>query len=48
MDHFILEEGGQCYKDGRDKIFFKDETEHEPRKTTNVKVMLLFLLVFWG
>jgi hypothetical protein len=28
--------------------FSKDEAEHKPCKTTDVKVMLLFLLVFWG
>ena len=40
MDHFILDEGSQCCKDRRDKIFFfKDEVENKPCKTTNVKVM---------
>ena len=28
------------------RFFFKDEAEHEPCKTTDIKVMLLFLLVF--
>ena len=46
MNCFILDEGGQCYKDGRDKIFSKDGAEHEPCKTTNVKEMLLRTLCF--
>ena len=45
MNCFILDEGGSCYKDERDKIFFKDMAEHKPFKTTDVKVLLLFLLV---
>ena len=28
--------------------FFQELAEHEPCKTTDVKVMLLFILVFWG
>ena len=42
---FILDEGGSCYENERDKIFFKDAAEHRPYRTTDVKVMLLFLLV---
>ena len=45
MNCFILDEGGSCYENERDKIFFKDVAEHKPCKTTNVKVMLLFLFV---
>jgi hypothetical protein len=28
--------------------FFEGRAEHEPCETTDVKVMLLFFLVFWG
>ena len=45
MYRFILDEGGSCYENEHDKIFFKDMAEHKPCKTTDVKVMLLFLLV---
>ena len=45
MTRFILDEGGSCYKDEQDKIFSKDVAEHRPCKTTDVKVLLLFLLV---
>jgi hypothetical protein len=30
------------------KFFSKDEVEQKPCKTMDVKMMLLFLLVFWG
>jgi hypothetical protein len=43
VDHFILDEEGQCYKDERDKIFSKDKAEHKPCKTTDVKVMILLV-----
>ena len=45
MNCFILDEGGSCFKDVWDKIFFKNVVEHTPCKTTDVKVMLLFHLV---
>ena len=46
VDCFILVEGGWCYENERDKIYFsKDVAEHRPCKTIDVKVILLFLLV---
>ena len=47
MDHFILDEELSARR--MDGIRFSHKwVEHEPYKTTSVKVVLLFLLVFWG
>ena len=45
MNCLILDEGGLCYENERDKIFSKDVAKHRPCKIMDVKVMLLFLLV---
>jgi hypothetical protein len=46
VDHFILDE--ELSPRRMDVIIFSNKwVEHKPYKTTNVKVVLLFL-VFWG